>query len=113
MANGPARKVTLFRESFEGYSSYRKEPLEHIDTYLEMQGKLSGIILDIIKQGLKDGSIRSDLQTELALVTITNCFGIFSTKITLHKQMAASPAGITPKDQQTYLKDMLLSYIKG
>ena len=113
VANGPARKVTLFRESFEGYSSYRKEPIEHIETYLEMQGKLSGIILGIIKQGLKDGSIRSDIQTELALMTITNCFGIFSTKITLHKQMAASHAGITAKDQQLYLKEMFLSYIKG
>ena len=87
IANGPARKVTLFREAFEGYSSYRNEPLDNIDDYLKIQEELSREIFKIITQGLVDGSIRSDINMELALVSLTNCFGIFSTKITLHEKV--------------------------
>ena len=112
IANGPARKVTLFREAFEGYSSYRNEPLDNIDDYLHIQEELSREIFKIIKQGLVDGSIRSDINMELALVSLTNCFGIFSTKITLHEEVTF-PSGITAVAQQQFLKEMILRYIRA
>ncbi|MGX2959408.1 TetR/AcrR family transcriptional regulator [Peribacillus sp. JNUCC 23] len=113
VANGPARKVTLFREAFESYSSYRNEPLENINAYIEIQEVLSHEIFKIIKQGEVDGSIRSDIKTELALATITNCFGMFSTKITLHEQVANFSSGITAIDQQQFLKELFLGYIRA
>ena len=112
IANGPARKVTLFREAFEGYSSYRNEPLDNIDDYLKIQEELSREIFKIITQGLVDGSIRSDINMELALVSLTNCFGIFSTKITLHEEVTF-PSGITAVAQQQFLKEMILRYIRA
>lgn len=113
IANGPARKVTLFREAFESYSSYRNEPLENINAYIEIQEVLSHEIFKIIKQGEVDGSIRSDIKTELALATITNCFGMFSTKITLHEKVANFSSGITAMDQQQFLKELFLGYIRA
>ena len=113
IANGPARKATLFREAFEGYSSYRNEPLDNIDDYLQMQEDLSRKIFKIIKQGLVDGSLRSDINMELALVSLTNCFGIFSTKITLHYKEVTFPSGITAVAQQQFIKEMFLRYIRA
>lgn len=112
VANGPARKVTLFREAFDSYSSYRNEPLENIDSYLKIQENLSHEIYKIIKQGIVDNSLRSDINMELALVSITNCMGIFLTKITLHQKMAPFPPGISTIEQQKFLKELFLSYIK-
>ncbi|MFJ7638467.1 MULTISPECIES: TetR/AcrR family transcriptional regulator [unclassified Peribacillus] len=113
IANGPARKVTLFREAFESYSSYKNEPLENIESYIDIQKELSREIFKIIKQGVEDDSLRSDINMELALQTITNCFSIFSTRITLHEKVAIPSSGITPIDQQQFLKEMFLHYIRA
>lgn len=101
-----------FREAFESYASFRKEPLEDIEGYINIQKEITQIILRIVDDGKIDGSIRTDIPIKESIITIINAYGTFGNNITLKSPISYLEDDIAPHIQQQMLKEMLLSYIR-
>lgn len=103
---------TKFREAFESYASFSKEPLEDIEDYIDVQKRIAQILLHIVDDGKVDGSIRSDIPIKESIITIINAYGTFGNNITLKSSISYLEDDIAPHIQQQALKEMLLSYIR-
>lgn len=101
-----------FREAFESYASFTKEPLPDIDDYIEIQRQISNSLNPIIEDAKTDGSIRTDLSIKETLITIINTFGNFVNNVVLKAPISFLEEDIEPQIQQRVLKDILLSYVR-
>jgi AcrR family transcriptional regulator len=101
-----------FREAFESYASFSKQPLEGIEEYIDIQKNIAHIFMRIIEDGRVDGSIRKDIPIKEALITIIHAYGTFGNNIALKSPISYLEDDIAPKIQQRMLKEMLLSYIR-
>lgn len=101
-----------FREAFESYASFTKEPLEDIENYIDVQKRIAQILLRIVDDGKVDGSIRTDIPIKESIITIINAYGTFGNNITLKSSISYLEEDIAPHIQQQALKEMLLSYIR-
>lgn len=104
--------ATQFREAFESYASFSKEPLEDIEDYIEVQKRIAQILLRIVDEGQLDGSMRTDIPIKETIITIINAYGTFGNNITLKSSISYLEEDIAPHIQQQALKEMLLSYIR-
>ncbi|TQR18843.1 TetR/AcrR family transcriptional regulator [Psychrobacillus soli] len=110
--NSPPGNSSKFREAFESYASFTKEPLPDIDDYIEIQKQISNSLNPIIEDGKTDGSIRTDLAIKETLITIINTFGTFVNNVVLKAPISFLEEDIDPHIQQRLLKDILLSYVR-
>lgn len=101
-----------FREAFESYASFTKEPLPDIEDYIEIQKQISNSLIPIIEDGKTDGSIRTDLSIKETLITIINTFGTFVNNVVLKAPISFLEEDIDPLIQRRVLKDILLSYVR-
>ena len=102
-----------FREAFESYAAFSKEPLSNIEEYIETQKKISDMITPIIVDGEKDGSLRQDIPIKESIMTVINAYGIFGNNIVLKSEITYLDDDIQPHIQQKLLKDMLLAYVRA
>lgn len=110
--HSPQGNSSKFREAFESYASFTKEPLPDIDDYIEIQKQISNSLNPIMEDGKTDGSIRTDLATKETLITIINTFGTFVSNVVLKAPISFLEEDIEPHIQQRVLKDILLSYVR-
>ncbi|QUW20776.1 TetR/AcrR family transcriptional regulator [Sporosarcina sp. Marseille-Q4063] len=103
---------TKFREAFESYASFTKEPLEDIEDYINVQKRIADILLRIAEDGKVDGSIRADIPIKEAIITIINAYGTFGSNIALKSSISYLEDDIAPHIQQRMLMEMLLSYLR-
>lgn len=101
-----------FREAFESYASFTKEPLPDIEDYIEIQRQISDSLNPILEDAKTDGSIRTDLAVKETLITIINTFGNFVNNVVLKAPISFLEEDIEPQIQQRVLKDILLSYVR-
>lgn len=101
-----------FREAFESYASFTKEPLPNIEDYIEIQKQISNSLIPIIEDAKTDGSIRTDLSVKETLITIINTFGNFVNNVVLKAPISFLEEDIDPLIQQRVLKEILLSYVR-
>lgn len=106
------KRSTKFREAFESYASFTKEPLEDIEDYIDVQKRIAQILMRLVDEGKVDGSMRTDIPIKESLITIINAYGTFGNNITLKSSISYLEDDIAPHIQQRVLKDMLLSYIR-
>lgn len=106
------KRATKFREAFESYASFSKEPLENIATYIEVQQRIAQILLRIVEDGKVDGSIRTDIPIKETIITMINAYGTFGNNITLKSSISYLEDDIAPHVQQSVLKEMLLAAIR-
>lgn len=109
---GKLKHSTKFREAFESYASFTKEPLEDIEDYIEVQKRIAQILLRIVDDGKVDGSIRTDIPIKESIITIINAYGTFGNNIELKSPISYLEDDIAPHIQQRVLKEMLLAYIR-
>ncbi len=103
---------TKFREAFESYASFAKEPLDDIEDYINVQKRIADILLRIVEDGKVDGSIRTDIPVKEAIITIINVYGTFGGNIALKSSISYLEDDIAPNIQQRMLMEMLLSFIR-
>ena len=106
-------RSTKFREAFESYASFAKEPLEDIQDYIDVQKVIAEILMRIVEDGKIDGSIRTDIPIKESIITIINSYGTFGNNIALKSSISYLEDDIAPHIQQQMLKEMLLSYIRA
>ncbi|PKG22933.1 TetR/AcrR family transcriptional regulator [Niallia nealsonii] len=114
LKNQTAQKMnaTKFREAFESYASFTKEPLADIEFYIEMQKKIANILIPLMEDGKMDGSFRTDIPIKETIITIINAYGTFGNNIALKSPITYTEEDISPHVQQKALKEILLSYVR-
>ncbi|CQR47257.1 HTH-type transcriptional repressor KstR [Paraliobacillus sp. PM-2] len=101
-----------FREAFESYASFTKEPIADIHDYIDIQKQIIQILQPVIEDGENDGTIRKDIPIKDTITTIINAYGTFASNIILKESITYTEAHFTPERQQQILKDILLSYVR-
>lgn len=102
----------VFREAFESYASFSKEPLDSIEDYIATQKEIADLVIQLIEAGKEDGSFRKDLPLKEAIITAINSYGTFGSNITFKSPITYLEEDIAPHKQQQMLKEMLLAYVK-
>jgi len=87
--------------------------LKDIEDYIEVQNRFISTVERIIEQGKTDSSIRKDVNIEATLITLINCFGLFTTKVSLNERISPLPESVSITDQQEILKHIFLQYLRG
>ncbi|GGD72220.1 TetR/AcrR family transcriptional regulator [Paenibacillus nasutitermitis] len=101
-----------FMVDFESYASHSKEPLEDIAHFNSLNRKISQQYSKIIRNGMEDGSIRSDIPVMETLTTVINTFGLFSKKLSLQKNILLLESDLDAGLQLSILKKTLLDYLR-
>ncbi|GIO29451.1 TetR family transcriptional regulator [Paenibacillus albilobatus] len=104
---------TKLIEAFESYAAQSREPLEDLPVYSAAVGRIQSSLSQILKDGVNDGSLRSDLPLEETIATVTNAFGQFAKKLSLQNSIPMLQPNIEPVKQLEILKSMILSYLKA
>ena len=81
------------------------------EEHIENRNKLANTLLQIAELGSEDGSLRSDIDLKLTVITIIQNFSSFTYKssLTVHDETLAT--FISARKQQEILKDMFLRYM--
>lgn len=109
----PNLRLAKFFESFDLYKKMASEMPDLYEEHLQNRNKLANTLLQIAELGIEDGSLRSDLDLKLVIITIIQNFSSFTYKssLTIHDESIA--AFISARKQQEMLKDMFLLYMKA
>ena len=107
----PDLRLAKFFESLDLYKKMASEMPNQHDEYLKNRNKLANTLLQIAELGNKDGSLRSELDLKLAVITIIQNFSSYTYKssLTVHDESIAE--FVTARKQQEMLKDMFLQYV--
>lgn len=107
----PNLRLAKFFESFDSYKKMANEMPNLYEEHLENRNKLANTLLQIAELGSEDGSLRSDIDLQLAVITIIQNFSSFTYKssLTVHDETLAT--FISARKQQEILKDMFLRYM--
>ncbi|MCV9888597.1 TetR/AcrR family transcriptional regulator [Metabacillus halosaccharovorans] len=106
------KNASKFREAFESYASFVKEPLADIELYIDVQKEITQSLLPIIEDGISDGSLRTDIPIKETIITIINTYGTFGNNVLLKTPITYIEEDFKPDIQLRILKDILLSYVK-
>ncbi|MCS7459598.1 TetR/AcrR family transcriptional regulator [Paenibacillus doosanensis] len=104
---------TKLLEAFQSYAAQSPEPLEDIDKYNAVYHRISAIYRRIIEEGIRDGSIRSDIPIQETLSTMANAFGIFAQKLSLQKNIVMLESDMDAETQLLLMKSIFLEYLRG
>lgn len=107
----PNLRLAKFFESIDSYKKMASEMPDLYEEHLENRNKLANTLLQIAELGSEDGSLRSDIDLKLAVITIIQNFSSFTYKssLTVHDETLAT--FISARKQQEMLKDMFLRYM--
>ncbi len=107
-----AHSVKLL-ENFENYVAHYDEPLEDIESFNAVYREISKTFASIVEQGVRDGSVRPDLDVRETLITLVNAFSIFARKLSLQKNILIVEQDMPAEDQLVILKRMFIGYLRG
>lgn len=109
----PSINSSRFIDAFENYVATSVEPLEDIDIYDEVREEIYVLVLEVLKEGELDGSLRKDINIKETMISFINSFGLFSRKLALMKLVNYYDLEVTPKRQLEIMKELYLSHIKA
>jgi AcrR family transcriptional regulator len=100
-------------EAFEVYIAFTPIDVGLLEEIHNAYGKISSIILKIIDEGKREGSIQLSQTNELLMSTIMNMFGTAVKKYSLYSLIPEDVFIPAPKKENLIIiKDIILSYIK-
>ncbi|GAK05145.1 transcriptional regulator, TetR family [Geomicrobium sp. JCM 19037] len=102
-----------FREAFESYASFAVQELDTMSDYIATQKQIADLVMIIIADGERDGSLRTDVPLKETIITAINSYGTFGSNITLKSPITYLEEDIAPHKQQLILKEMILTYVKN
>jgi len=109
----PQLRLAKFFDSFDLYEKIAEESPEQYAEYLSVRSRLARILLTIGEQGKIDGSLRSDVDLDVFIMTMVQNFSIFAYKSSLTKHDSNLSTLLSPDKQLTMMKDVFLRYIKA
>jgi len=108
----PQLRLAKYFESFDLYEKIAEESPEQYAEYLSARSKLAGILLTVGEQGKHDGSLRSDVDLDVFVMTMVQNFSIFTYKSSLTKHDTHLSTLLSSDKQLAMMKDVFLRYIQ-
>ena len=108
----PQLRLAKYFESFDLYEKIAEESPEQYAEYLSARSKLAGILLRVGEQGKQDGSLRSDVDLDVFVMTMVQNFSIFTYKSSLTKHDTNLSTLLSSDNQLAMMKDVFLRYIQ-
>ncbi|WP_438297408.1 TetR/AcrR family transcriptional regulator [Sporosarcina sp. FA15] len=105
-------RLAKYFESFNLYEKIAEESPEDYAEYLSVRSKLARILLTVSEQGKRDGSLRSDVDLDLFIMTMVQNFSLFTYKSSLTKHDTNLSTLLTSDKQLAMMKDVFLRYIQ-
>ncbi|WP_342507306.1 helix-turn-helix domain-containing protein [Sporosarcina sp. FSL K6-2383] len=109
----PELRLAKFFESFDLYEKIAEESPEQYAEYLSARSKLASILLTLSEQGKQDGSLRSDVELDVFIMTMVQNFSLFTYKSSLTKHDTDLSRLLSTDKQLTMMKDVFLRYIRS
>lgn len=106
------RDTIKLLESFELYIVFNVIELPLLEQIKQAYGSVGGIILNIVKEGKEDGSIRLSVSDERITSTILNMFGTSVKKYSLYSILPDTIIPVPSKDELIGVKRVLLTYLQ-
>jgi len=108
----PQLRLAKYFESFDLYEKIAEESPEQYAEYLSARSKLASILLTVGEQGKQDGSLRSDVDLNVFVMTMVQNFSIFTYKSSLTKHDTNLSTLLSSDKQLAMMKDVFLRYIQ-
>lgn len=99
-------------ENFESYAARITDEIEDFDIYKSVYREISKTFSKIVEEGVRDGSIRSDINIEETLITLVNAGATFARKLSLQKSILFIELDLEPEKQADLLKNIILDYLR-
>lgn len=106
-----AHHFLKFFRAFEQYKTGMEESEAYAD-YLAIRRELVSVLLMLVEKGKRDGSLRTDIELDVYIVTAIHNMSHFTTESTLSEHDPLLPVELTPKKQLLLLKDVFLASVK-
>lgn len=113
MTKDPQLRLAKFFESFDLYEKIADESPEQYAEYLSARGRLAGILFTLGEQGQRDGSLRSDVDLDVFILTMVQNFSLFTFKSSLTKHDSNLSSLLSSDKQLAMMKDVFLRYIEA
>jgi len=104
--------ATKILENFDTYAARITDEPEEIGMFKSVYREISGIFSKIIEEGMRDGSVRTDIDIRGTLITLINAAAIFSRKLSLQRSILFIQLDLEPEQQLEILKGIILDYLK-
>ena len=101
-----------FIKAFEGYQSTIEESDELAD-YITIRRRMASTLLKIVARGREDGSLRTDIDLDMYIMTTVQNISTFMTESSSAVHDAQLNVDMAPKKQMLLLKDMFLQYVRA
>lgn len=108
----PQLRLAKYFESFNLYEKIAEESPEQYAEYLSVRSRLAGILLTVGEQGKQDGSLRSDVDLDVFIMTMVQNFSLFTYKSILTKHDTNLSTLLSSEKQLAMMKDVFLRYIQ-
>lgn len=112
MTKDPQLRLAKYFESFDLYEKIAEESPEQYAEYLSARSKLARILLTLGEQGKQDGSLRSDVNLDVFIITMVQNFSLFTYKSSLTKHDTNLSNLLSADKQLAMMKDVFLRYIQ-
>lgn len=113
MTNDPQLRLAKFFESYDLYEKIAEESPEQYAEYLSARGRLAGILFTLGEQGQRDGSLRSDVDLDVFILTMVQNYSLFSFKSSLTRHDTSLSSLLSSDKQLAMMKDVFLRYIEA
>ncbi len=108
----PQLRLAKFFESFDLYEKIAAESTEQYAEYLFARSKLASILLALAEQGKQDGSLRTDIDLDVFIITMVQNFSLFTFKSSLTTHDTNLSSFLSADKQLAMIKDVFLTYIR-
>lgn len=112
MTKDPQLRLARYFESFDLYGKIAEESPEQYDEYLSVRSRLAHVLLTLSEQGKTDGSVRTDVDLDLFIMTMVQNFSLFTYKSSLTKHDNHLSTLLSSDKQLALMKDVFLLYIR-
>lgn len=108
----PQLRLAKYFDSFDLYEKIAEESPEQYAEYLSARSNLARVLLTISEQGKLDGSLRSEIDLDVFVMTMVQNFSIFTYKSSLTKHDSNLSKLLSADKQLLVMKDVFLRYIQ-
>ncbi|MER2260741.1 MAG: TetR/AcrR family transcriptional regulator [Psychrobacillus sp.] len=108
----PQLRLAKYFDSFDLYEKIAEESPEQYAEYLSARSNLARVLLTISEQGKLDGSLRSEIDLDVFVMTMVQNFSIFTYKSSLTKHDSSLSSLLSAEKQLLVMKDVFLRYIR-
>ncbi|OCS85388.1 TetR/AcrR family transcriptional regulator [Caryophanon tenue] len=106
----PAHQFVTFFKAFQNFTPDASTG-ETYETYTRIRYEMAQTLLRVAKKGQQDGSVRTNIDLDVYMMTIVHNISFFSTESVLTSHDPNLPVTLTASAQLRMLKDIFLTYI--